>query len=247
LLAFARTIAQAFSMTSERKVDSKINSITNGRWTAYMAAAAATGFAAAPAAEASIHYSGLLNQRIGGHDRAIFHFDPAGGTFVVDHFNFVYGSSSVPNGGVAGFGVYAAGSASVNGVSGACNGNPCVSKLDQHEPISAQPFVPQGGVLASEYDGSHREYYGQFLDRGYGLVGFKFNNGAGVQYGWVRLRMEGGHNHMFSVVDYAYGDPGEPVLAGQRGSNTFAPALESLGGLALGAVGLLACRRRRDG
>ena len=85
--------------------------------------------------------------------------------------------------------------------------------------------------------------YGQFLDRGYGLVGFKFNNGAGVQYGWVRVRMEGGHNHMFSIVDYAYGDPGEPVLAGQRGPNTFAPELESLGGLALGAVGLLAWRR----
>ncbi len=112
-------------MKRQRKFDSEINAITSGRWTAYAAAAAASTFGAAHSAEASIHYSGLLNQRIGGHDRAIFHFDPAGGTFVVDHFNFVYGSSSVPNGGVAGFGVYAAGSASVNGVSGACNGNPC--------------------------------------------------------------------------------------------------------------------------
>lgn len=231
-------------MTSRRKFDSKITSITSGRWTAYAAAAAASTFAAAHSAEATIHYSGLINQRIGGRDRAIFHLDPAGGTFVVSHFNFVYGSSSVPNGGVAGFGVYAPMSASVNGLSGGCrNNNPCVSKLAQHDPISAQPFISRGGTLAWEYDGSHRSYYGQFLDRGYGLVGFKFNNGAGVQYGWVRVRMEGGHNHMFSIVDYAYGDPGEPVLAGQRGPNTFAPELESLGGLALGAVGLLAWRR----
>ena len=231
-------------MTSQRKVDSNINSITSGRWTSYAAAAAASTFAAVHSAEATIHYSGLINQRIGGQDHATFQLDPAGGSFVVSHFNFVYGSSSVPNGGVAGLSVYAVESASVNGVSGVCHdNNPCVSKLAQHDPISAQPFVPRGGTLAWEYDGSHRELYGQFLDRGYGLVGFKFNNGAGVQYGWVRVRMQGGHNHMFSIVDYAYGDPGEPVLAGQRGPNMSAPALESLGGLALGAAGLLAWRR----
>src|SRR5260370_37571563 len=103
-------------MKRQRKFDSKINSITSGRWTAYGGAAAASTFAAAHSAEATIHYSGLINQRIRGRDRAIFHLDPAGGTFVVDHFNFVYGSSSVPNGGVAGFGVYAPMSASVNGV-----------------------------------------------------------------------------------------------------------------------------------
>ena len=70
--------------------------------------------------------------------------------------------------------------------------------------------------------------------RGSGLVGFKFNNGAGDQYGWVRVKMPDGRKNMFWVIDYAYGDPGEPVLAGQTGPNTSAPELESLGGLVLG-------------
>jgi len=70
--------------------------------------------------------------------------------------------------------------------------------------------------------------------RGSGLVGFKFNNGAGDQYGWVRVKMLDGRKNMFWVIDYAYGDPGEPVLAGQTGANASAPELESLGGLVLG-------------
>jgi LPXTG-motif cell wall-anchored protein len=60
----------------------------------------------------------------------------------------------------------------------------------------------------------------------------------------VKMR-DGGPRNMFAVVDYAYGDPGDRVLAGQTGANTSAPELESLGGLALGAAGLLAWRRRR--
>ena len=55
----------------------------------------------------------------------------------------------------------------------------------------------------------------------------------------------GGQKHMVQVVDYAYGDPGDVVLAGQK-SDDSAPGLESLGGLALGAAGLLAWRRCRQ-
>ncbi len=76
-------------------------------------------------------------------------------------------------------------------------------------------------------------------------MGFKFNTGAGEQYGWVRVRMNGFPTNSFAVVDYAYGDPGEVVRAGQRRSHSSSPDLESLGALALGATGLLAWRRRR--
>ena len=85
---------------------------------------------------------------------------------------------------------------------------------------------------------------GNFQNRGLGFVGFKFNNGAGDQYGWVRVKMLDGRKNMLWVIDYAYGDPGERVLAGQTGANTSAPELESLGGLALGAAGLVGWRRR---
>jgi len=223
----------------------KINSLTTGRWSAYAAATVASTFAAAHSAEATIHYSGLVDQKIGGNDRATFQLDPAGGRFVVSHFPFFYGSSNVSNGGVAQITVYGAESAAINAVAGACHaGGDCVSNLERRDVISARPFVQGTGTLAWEYDGSQKELYGQFLKRGLGLVGFKFNNGAGDQYGWVRVRMQGGHRHLLNVVDYAYGDPGDRVLAGQIPGGS-APALESLGGLALGAVGLLVWRSKR--
>ena len=40
------------------------------------------------------------------------------------------------------------------------------------------------------------------------------------QYGWVRVKMMASRRNHFAVVDYAYGDPGEPVFAGQTGTNT---------------------------
>jgi hypothetical protein len=48
----------------------------------------------------------------------------------------------------------------------------------------------------------------------------------------------------FKLIDYAYGDVGDTIGAGQKsGHDTH--ELESLGGLALGALGLLAWRKSR--
>jgi len=121
-----------------------------------------------------------------------------------------------------------------------------VSNLNLGDAMSASPFVPNGGILASNSCGCSHGIRGQFRERGVGFVGFKFNNGAGDQYGWIRLRMWGRAWNQGRLIDFAYGDPGEKVLAGQRESNTSAPELESLGGLALGATGLLAWRRGRS-
>jgi hypothetical protein len=163
-------------MKSHRKQHSKINSVAPGRWTAYMAAAAATSFAAAHTAEADIHYSGLINQKIDGRERAIFHLDPSGGGFVVQHFNLGYGSSGTTRGGFAWFFIYAKSAAANGSVSQACHAHyNCISNLERGDAISTQPFVQTAKTLAWGFDAFSYERYGQFLDRGFGLVGFKFN------------------------------------------------------------------------
>lgn len=233
------------AMNTQTKSDRNTNLITTGRWTAYMAAAAATALAGANSAEAEIHYSGLINQNIAGRHQVTFQLDPAGGSFVAGHNNYVAGSSSFSAGGLAWVYFHGAQSAAVNGSKGCFEEDDiCASDLNRGDAISARPFVQGGfGELAYDFYFNFWFSFGNFRFRGPGLVGFKFNNGAGDQYGWVRVKMLGPRRNKFTVVDYAYGDPGEPVLAGQKESNTSAPTLESLGSLALGAAGLLAWRR----
>jgi hypothetical protein len=53
-------------------------------------------------------------------------------------------------------------------------------------------------------------------------------------------------NYRFKVIDYAYADPGEPIKPGQiRSSGIVVPEEGSLGGLALGAIGIALWRQRR--
>lgn len=233
-------------MKTQRRFDSKITSLAIGRWTSYAAAATATTFAATHTAEATIHYSGLVNRNITGDQEVTFPLNPAGGSFVARHHDFYFGRA----GGFASFKPYGARSASVNGVYLASFGFALPIRLDRSDTISAAPFAPvgAGGILAWDYKYSTfapDSHFGYFEKRGVSLIGFKFNNGAGDQYGWVRVKMTGNPKNNFEVVDYAYGDPGDVVLAGQK-SDDSAPRLESLGGLALGAAGLLALRKRKQ-
>jgi MYXO-CTERM domain-containing protein len=232
-------------MKALRKHDRKVNSITNGRWTAYMAAAAASSFAAAHTAEAEIHYSGLINQHVAGRHDVTIPLDPTGGSFIAGHNNYVGGSSSFSAGGVAFLYFHGAQSAAVAGASGCFEEDDiCASNLKRGDVISVRPFVQGVGVLAYDFYFNGWGTFGNFQNRGIGLAGFKFNNGAGDQYGWVRVKMLDGRRNMFTVIDYAYGDPGDRVFAGQKSKDS-APTMESLGGLALGAAGLCAWRRRR--
>jgi hypothetical protein len=229
-------------MKTQRRQQRKINSIATGRWAAYAAAAAASSFAAAHSAEATIHYSGLINGKIDGNRTQRLSLGSGAGSFVIRHSWVPYGSTS--RSGNVKFYLYA-GSPSANGFA-ASRGAASVSNLDRGDAMSERPFVPNGGVMASNSCGCSHGIRGQFRERGSGFVGFKFNNGAGDQYGWVRVNMRGGPFNQGKLIDFAYGDPGEKVVAGQMESDTFAPRLESLGGLTLGAMGLLAWRRRRS-
>ena len=231
-------------MKTQRKQQRGLNSIPTGRWTAYAAAAAASGFAATPTVEATIHYSGLINQRFTGDTTHFFQLDQRSDLLSFKHSVHYY-SISNKDGGSAYFHIFAAG-ASCNGFyTCAFNSDVAsVSNLSPGQAISTRPFVPTGGVLASrEGYGCGGGPRGQFRVAGAGFIGFKFNNGSGDQYGWARVEMQGYPKNKFKLIDYAYGDVGDRVKAGQKSSG-HAPEMESLGGLAIGAAGLRAWRRR---
>lgn len=82
----------------------------------------------------------------------------------------------------------------------------------------------------------------QFLSAGEGFMAVRWNDGADTFYGWVRVNMNGASENSFTVVDYAFAGPGESLMTGEG----VVPEPGSLAGLALGAAGLAAWRRRRE-
>ena len=239
-------------MKPTRARSRKPAAITNSRWLAYATASAASAFTCANSAEATIHYSGLIGEFFGSEDdkSARFQLDQPGDSIRLRHSLQFCCTDSY--GGTASF--------SIRGRAGnAFAGfyNPCpsadvasVSKLNRGQLISRRPFLARhSGVLAAlgQYCSSTGSV-GEFDSGDIGFIGFKFNNGSGDQYGWVRIRMSIHHpiDHNFWLMDYAYADPGEPIRAGQRSSNEMVADEGSLGWLALGAAGLLAWRKRRS-
>ncbi len=237
-----------YPIKMQRSRRPKIKSIEHKRWAAYATAALSGGFTfgVAESALAEVHYSGLLKQDVpNGNCSYSYPYGgwcspgtlklPLGdnGNIKLSHskFYYVYGTWWYYHGGSASLKVSAPGAA--------IRGSGSISRLLPRDLIPAGPFAGGSGFLATYLFGR-----GQFQAHGFGFIGFKFNTGAGDQYGWVRVRMNGYPNNSFAIVDYAYGDPGEVVQAGQKTSQS-SPDLESLGGLALGAAGLLAWRRRR--
>jgi hypothetical protein len=225
--------------------------ITNSRWLAYATASATSAFAATQSAEATIHYSGPINQIFKGCARtATFTLDQPGDFIRLRHSSLAcspgYSGSGFFNvGGLAG--------ASIAGFYNDCGGfNPVsASNVKRGQPVSNGPFVPAGRQSAL-LAGENHTCPGQF-PKGIGYIGFKFNNGSGDHYGWVRIKTRQGIEHHFILRDFAYGDVGDRIRAGQKSSNEIVPEESdgivpqegSLGGLALGAVGLLAWRKRR--
>jgi hypothetical protein len=225
--------------------------VARSRWLAYASASAASAIASAPSAEAAIHYSGKINQFFDGcrGDSATFPLDQPGNFF---HLKDSVVFCATNYGGGAYFGVAGRAGASFAGrYNPSCNlfnNLASVSRLERGDLISNRSFVPaQSGNIAIEtHDRCGNGYVGQFDGKGIGFIGFKFNNGNGDQYGWVRIQMQKGNNpdQNFRLLDYAYGDVGDQVRAGDKG-NDLVTDQGSLGWLALGAVGLVSWRLRR--
>jgi hypothetical protein len=228
-------------MKTHNKSRSRIASLNNKRWAAYVGAAAATSFAAGYA-EANIHYSGIIDQNVGGRNgRFTVPVGTGGAVMVFRHAESVYGSSNIHIGGAALFSIYGASGAAA-GVQ--VSGGASFSKLSPRDAISTRSFPNSYGFLAERSHGNGGGIpRGQFLDRGYGFLAFRFNSGAGDQYGWARVRMLGLPENKYFVVDFAYADPGESIVAGQKTEPGL--AMNSLGGLAVGSATVADLRSRQ--
>jgi hypothetical protein len=233
-----------------KALKSKSASIPNSRWLAYATAGAASAFICTQSAEAAIHYSGRIGKKFGSGDdkSARFPLDQPGDSIQLRHnLRFCCESSY---GGAASFGVAGRAGYSLAGFYRTCGSVRIVSvsKLKYGGFVSRRPFLAKNSGIMASFGIGGCDSAGQFKPGDIGFIAFKFNNGSGDQYGWARVKFYTRPfpiNRDFSLLDYAYADPGEAIRAGQTSTNN-APELESLGGLALGAGGLLAWRKSRS-
>jgi hypothetical protein len=236
----------------------KTSKFSHVRWTSYAIAAGATAVAGTPTAEAEIHYSGLVDFKFHKESRGTeTHSFPLSQGVVLVGSRYVRGA--VDNS--ATFFIQGA------AVSSAFRDVPSYAS-------SIAAALPRGSVISHGNFGFPfgfaigrlQDYaceFPDFQEQGTYSIGFSFNNGAGRQFGWVRIKWGGCSWNGYIVKDYAWGDPGDRIKAGQtqldEDETQVAPPTAkrpdaaplsssqgSLGLLALGAVGLQAWRRSRQ-
>jgi hypothetical protein len=233
-------------------------SIAKTRWAAYAAAGAATALGGTNSAEAEIHYSGIINARFDagsftGRHLGHFSLDRGARLTFLKCYGIFYNQDIYYG---AFFGID--GAAVSNSFRGypTGHGSYYVSRLAPGKLVSQGDFVRDSGLaimtLFSYCSGLPWGYQPQGQVHPGGFVGFRFDNGGGMQYGWARLKYrdpECGVDAGFFLVDYAWGDPGDTIRTGQTSSSgdmvDTVTESGSLGLLALGGAGLLAWRKQR--
>jgi MYXO-CTERM domain-containing protein len=217
--------------------------ISAPRWASYAIAGAATGLLGATSADAEIHYSGRIDVTFPPDENKSIALQ------LEERGNSIFFAHTVNGGSVDFFGA--------KGLqSGAFAGSypnfeyAYVWRLKKRGRYVSRAHFTNGGfgfgTSGTMVRGSRSSVNWRWNGKGTDFVGFRFNNGSGIQYGWARVRMDGPASRFsFTVLDYAWADPGEPIRAGQTSSTGTAPDEGSLGGLALGAAGVALLRQRR--
>jgi len=237
-------------------------SLSETRWLAYATAGAASALGVSRSAEAEIHYSGLVNIELEGH-------------FNQNHYSVFL---PLTNGASLLFTEFYSTSARAYFlITGAQQGSALalytfvdkrvLQKLEKGDPIrsfdncnprtcfsrsrhfgSVQGFPGIGGIQGYGIVG-HFFCYSSLECNAGGIIGFKFNAGNGPQFGWARiLGPDAFHHYRYEIKEYAWADPRERIVAGQRSSTELGSVSEngSLGLLAAGARGLELWRRVRS-
>jgi hypothetical protein len=218
--------------------------IPTRRWLAYASAGAATALTGASSVEAEIHYSGRVNVAFPPDQNksvALQLEEPGNSIFFAHTINGgsvdFFGAAGLQSGAFAG---------SYPGFEYAY-----VWRLKNRDRYVSRAHFTNGGfgfgTSGTMVRGDRSSQNWRWLGAGTDFVGFRFNNGAGLQYGWARVRMDGAASRFsFTVLDYAWADPGEPIKAGQTSSSAVVSPDEGLlGMLAIGAAGLALWRQRR--
>jgi hypothetical protein len=236
----------------------KSPNLSHSRWLAYATAATASTFTGVGAAEAEIHYSGMVRFPFPGTNQVSSAYFPltSGASLFFEHFKV--GTEGAARIELLGPDKRAGGS--IGGIVGRFiqYGGFYVSKLAPQKNLSGLPFGAYcrytstgsgsqlrcfGGTI-----GYTQRPNGKFRDPGQGYIGFTFDSGKGSQFGWARVKTDGAPGYRFILLDYAWADPGESIQTGQRrslGEMATVSDRGSLGLLALGSVGLIAWRQRQ--
>lgn len=225
-------------MQKTRTRRSALNLGDSARWSAYAAAGVAGAIGVTQTAEAAITYvdnADTTLDAVSAQSTQSFIAPLTGGaSLYFGNIGLVASASATTV--LAGWANFSVIGGSSNSFVGTAPFYAYASNLSFGANLSAQNFLPGFGTMAfSSFAGSS-----QFGAAGIGYLGFQFNVGNGIQYGWARVSMDSGRpDNTFTVLDYAYGDAGDAVTVGQ------VPEPGSLGLLALGAVGLMGWRKRR--
>jgi hypothetical protein len=230
-------------------------SVPSARWSAYAIAGSASILGGA--AEAEIHYSGMVNFPFPGTNQVSSAYFPlnSGANLWFQHFNL----GSLSGGArVELLGANGRAGGSIGGLVGTFvqYGGFYVSNLAPRVPLSQLSFGAYCRYTSSGSElhcfggtiGYSQRPNGKFRHPGKGYIGFTFNSGSGRQYGWARIKTNGARDYHFILLDYAWADPGESIQVGQKRGSIDANTVTksgSLGLLALGGAGLLAWRKRR--